>query len=137
MSRFWERETKEAPNRMSPLSVDSSRVVKFAGAFANSSTTGSDPANVLNEKADAKKGWAPASAEGGAVTLVAEKSLVPETGSKLLVSIERSSAHEEKVSFRLALANDRTLPRYARVPSSLLGLLGSDPGARSEDETKS
>jgi hypothetical protein len=132
----WERDIKEPPNPTLALTVDPARVLKFVGAYSESSVPKTDAAHLLSEKSDPKKGWAPASPDDGAATLLLDKAFLPESGSKLILTIERSSPNEQKMSFRIALSDDSKLPAYARVNSSTLALLSGCACTRSEDDTK-
>lgn len=132
----WEREIKDAPNPNVALTVDPTRPVKFVGAYSESSVPKTDAANLLSDKADPKKGWAPASPPEGSVILLTEKPFQPEGGSKLILSIERFSPREQKISFRAALTANSKLPGYARVPSNMLALLAACGCTLSEDDNK-
>lgn len=132
---LWDREVKEAPNPSLALTTDSARPVQFVGAYAESSASESNPASVITEKSDPKKGWSPSpEAKSQSLTLIPEKSILPEPGSKLLVTVERSSETESQYNFRVALARDEGLLKYVRTPAKLLGWLAADPAKRSDDQ---
>lgn len=133
----WERSVSEAPNPNAAFTVDGTKVVKFAGAFAETTAAGGDADNVLGEKADPKKGWAPEAAEGGSLILLSDKAVLPDSGSKLVLTVERVSQPHDKATFRLALTGEPRLPKFSRVPASLLALLAADPARREETQSKS
>ena len=135
----WEKQTKEPPNPSLTLAIDGTRVVRFAGALASSSGSDRDPARVLNEKADAKKGWAPNESErstGSTLTVLAEKPIVAATGSKLTITLEESTPRNAGLltKFNVATVDHAELPQYARNPASILALLSSAPDSRTEEQ---
>lgn len=118
----WERAVKEAPNPSMTLAVDGRRDVKFSGAYASATAEGKSASEVLNDKADPKKGWAPGpQQEPQWLNLVAEKVWTMPKGSKLALTIEQSTGEQGLLShFKVALVNNAELSKYANRPSWVL-----------------
>ncbi|HEX7860353.1 MAG TPA: DUF1553 domain-containing protein [Verrucomicrobiae bacterium] len=130
----WEKTVKEAPSPNAIYEVDGTRNVKFGGAYASSTADGKKASEVLREKADAKKGWAPKDGEKATLTLLTEKIWNMPKGSKLTLSIEQQVDGGKGVlgGFRVALADNAELPKYANNPSRALELLATKPEERKE-----
>jgi hypothetical protein len=126
----WEKQVKEAPNPSLALTVDGTRAVKFAGAYASSTAASRDAAQILSEKADSKKGWAPdeAGRTGGAsLMMLTDKAIVASSGSKLVLTIEQGAPRGAGLhrKFTVATADHADLPKYAGNPGSVLAVLNA------------
>ena len=136
----WERSIKESPSPSTMLTVDGTRSIRLAGAFASSTADSRNPADVLVDKADPKKGWTPEDAvrrsSGASLTLLAEKTITAPNESRLTVVIEQNAGRNAGLlsSFKIATASHNDLPKYARTPANILALLSDPKDARSEEQ---
>ena len=131
----WEDQINEAPKPSLALNVDSARPVRFAGAFASSTREKRDAANVLTEKTDSNKGWAPVPAEKSAqLTLLTEKVVSAPSGSKLVLTLEQHAERNRGLlsNFRVSLAENAELPKYAANPANILALLSESDSLSDE-----
>lgn len=135
----WEKTVKEPPNPSVALTVDGTRTVRLSAAFASASAEGKTASNVLTEKADQNKGWAPGSTNTAFLTLLSDKQWTMPKGSKLTLHLEQSMEGDSGIisNFRVALADAAEFPKYASTPSRILeqlALLESEraPKGRSE-----
>ncbi len=134
----WEKTIKEPPNPSVEFSLDGSRPVAFAAAFADVSQEGFDPKSVLDGKADKKKGWSPGPSKGKAhtLTLLPKKSEDALPGSTLRIRLEQVSEHEQHTlgCFRISVSEDDRAPEYARTPPAVMAVLALDGEKRSDDQ---
>jgi hypothetical protein len=135
----WDKQIKDPPKPSLALTTDGTRSVRFVGAYASSSASGRNPAEVLNEKADSKNGWAPNETErssGSSLTVLAEKPITASNGSKLTLTIEQSAPPNAGLlaKFSIATAAHADLPGYARNPANILALLTTASDSRTEEQ---
>lgn len=135
----WENRVKDAPNPSLTVAVDGTRPIRFAGAYADSFDADRDPANVLGDKADSAKGWAPLTSDyerGSTLTLLAEKPITAPAGSKVTLLIEQYAPRDSGLlsNFRIATAGEAALSKYARTPANILVLLNVQGASRSEQQ---
>lgn len=136
----WERTIKESPSPNTMLTVDGTRSIRFVGAFANSNADDRNPADVLADKADPKKGWAPDDAErrsrGAFLTVLAEKPFSAPNGSRLTVVVEQSARRDAGLlsNFKIATSDHLDLPRYARTSPAVLALLAGARDTRTDEQ---
>lgn len=130
----WEKAVQDAPNPSLSLAVDGTRQIRFTGAYASSSLEGRSPSEVLNQKADSSKGWAPGGSTDAAITLLAEKLWTVPQSSQMEVTIEQVVPEGTGLlsNFRIALAANNDFPKYAHSPAEILGILNVNTPEREE-----
>jgi len=136
----WQQEVKEPPSPSKAFELSSSRPVVFTSATADYSQANFDAANVLNNAQPKEKGWAVGGAADKAhvLTLAPAGPVSVAAGSKLVVTIEQQSKHENHTlgQFRLALSADPATPEVARLPADVAAIIALEDGKRSAEQKK-
>ncbi len=132
----WEQTSAAAPNPSQPYSLSGVRAVTFAAAFADYSQAQFDAASVIDNKDPANKGWAVGGALGvpHSLTLVTAKPVDVVPGSKLTVTLEQTSKHENHLlgHFRLGVTDDARAAEFVKTPANILVLLRKPAAERSD-----
>jgi len=134
---LWEQQVKEIPNPSMELLLDGKRAVRFAGAYGDLVQKDSQPASVLNEKPDPKKGWLLDNSDGEmhSISLISTRVESFPEGSILKLVIEQhfDGRNQNPPSFKLSISSDSRLIDYGKVDPSILTLLSQKKETRGED----
>jgi hypothetical protein len=133
---LWEKAIEDASKPDVAWSIDGSRPITFAAAFADFQQDDFVAANLVSKKIDPSKGWAVAGSYGrdNRVTLIASEAVDIPAGSRLRVALVQQSQHVHHIigSFRVSVTGETEVLKWARVPGDIQSILRTAEGNRSD-----
>ncbi len=130
----WTQPIDKAPTLSAEFSPSGDRALTFAAGFADDPKISAD---VLSKSA---KGWSVATLENRprALTLVLGTPLSIEPGSTLTVTLDHGSKKGDRTvgRVRVGVTDDDRAGEFARIPSTILGLLQTPDGQRTESQRR-
>jgi len=132
----WERTIDDTSKPDVAWSIDGSRPITFAAAFADFQQEDFVAANLVSKKIDSTKGWGVAGSYGrdNRLTLIASEPIDIPEGSRLRVSLHHQSQHAHHVigRFRLSVTGETEVLKWANVPGDIQSILRNAEGNRTD-----
>ncbi len=129
-----EFKSTEPPKPSREIALSGVREVRFSTALADYSQVGFEPQFLLEPQKD--KGWAVGGQLGQShtLTLIAATPVEAQVGSKLTITLEHNTVHEQHTlgRFRLGWTNDSRVAEFARTPPAILAILNTTPQSRTD-----
>ncbi len=136
---LWEKTIEDTSMPDVAWSVDGSRTITFAAAFADFQQDDFVAANLVSKKIDPNKGWAVAGSYGrdNRLTMVATEPIDIPEGSRLRVSLIQQSQHVNHIigRFRLSLTGDDAILKWGKIPGDIQSILRTTRGERTQAQS--
>ncbi|MFM8216534.1 MAG: DUF1553 domain-containing protein, partial [Pirellula sp.] len=136
---LWEKTIEDTSMPDVTWSVDGSRTITFAAAFADFQQDDFVAANLVSKKIDPNKGWAVAGSYGrdNRLTMVATEPIEIPEGSRLRVSLIQQSQHVNHIigRFRLSLTGDDAILKWGKIPGDIQSILRTARGERTQAQS--
>ena len=136
----WEETVVKAPNPNVTLSLNGSRAVPLAKAFADYSQMGFEAENVFNDKKAKQKGWAIGGDTGKphTLTLIPDAPVAVPEGSRLIVTIEQSSTNADHLlgHFRVRYSSEAKAAEFIAIPQEIQAILAIESSKRTAEQQK-
>ncbi|MCO6458938.1 MAG: DUF1553 domain-containing protein [Pirellulaceae bacterium] len=136
----WEQAVVESPNPQVDLTLSGVRPVALVAAYADHTQAGFAADAVLDGKEPDKSGWAigPQLGQAHHLTLIPQTPLELPAGSRLIVTIEQRSQHENHTlgRFRLSGTTAEQVSQFAALPAEIVRILAVPAEQRSDEQTR-
>jgi hypothetical protein len=134
---IWSAVNKSTPKPSASHALSGERTVSFITAFADYEQLGFGASNLVGDGKNTK-GWAVGGAIGQphTLTLLPAAPVEVPTGSKLVVTLEQKSPHDEHLLglFRLALTDEAGIAEASKLPATLLAALQLETAKRTPEQ---
>jgi len=135
----WEGRVHDVSKPDSAWSIDGTRAISFAAAFADFEQEGFDAAHLVAKPIDLQKGWAVGSATGRdhQLILVAKEPMEWVPGSRLKVRLMHQSNHTRHVlgKFRIQVTTDPQVRQWTSIPPEIHRILLRSESERSGEQS--
>ena len=135
---LWEQSIEDTSKPDVTWTIDGSRWIAFATAFADFQQDGFEASNLVRKKIDPKKGWAVAGSFGrdNPITLVASEPIDLSGYSRLRISLIQQSPHVNHIigRFRLSVTGDDAILKWGKIPGDIQNLLRISKADRTQSQ---
>ncbi len=136
----WEGRIDDTTKPAVAFSLDGSRAISFAAAFADFNQDGFNATNLVAKVIDHQKGWAVGGATGRdhQVMLVLAEPVPVVPGSRLKLQLMHQSPHTQHIlgKFRIQITAEPEINKWAAIPAEIQSLLLKSESDRSPEQNE-